>query len=175
MATFCVHFWGFSSTSGTSQWMFSDPRFWESCTREARLISMSGLDPCYFPIISPGTDGGDKPFCHDERFVTALDRLNSTGETRVLDALHLDEREAGFSATRTGLFRVTKQAPNEARIGLSRPRIVSLSLAPSMRLCLSSLRHPCLFCDRPLSALTHLLTASPLQGKSDSGMRERHR
>jgi hypothetical protein len=33
MAAFCVPFWVFSSTSGTSQWMFSDPRFGESCTR----------------------------------------------------------------------------------------------------------------------------------------------
>ena len=62
----------------------------------------------------------------------------------VLDALHLDEGEADFSSTRTGLFRVTKQTPNEARIGLSRPLIVSLSFAPSMRLCLYSLMHPCL-------------------------------
>jgi hypothetical protein len=85
-----------------------------------------------------------------------------------LDALYLDEGEAGFSSTRTGLFGVTKQAPNEARSGLSRPLIVSLSFAPSMRLCLYSLMHPCLFCDRPLSSLTHLLTASPLWGRHDS-------
>jgi hypothetical protein len=85
-----------------------------------------------------------------------------------LDALHLDEGEAGFSSTRTGLFWVTKQAPNEARSGLSRPLIVSLSFAPSMRLCLSPLRYPCLFCDMPLSSLTHLLTASPLRVRHDS-------
>ena len=54
----------------------------------------------------------------------------------VLDALHLAEGEAGFSSTRTGLFRVTKQAPNEARIGLSRPFIVFGTKTSSMRLCL---------------------------------------
>jgi hypothetical protein len=31
--TFCVPFWGFSSTSVTNPWMVSDPRLWESCTR----------------------------------------------------------------------------------------------------------------------------------------------
>jgi hypothetical protein len=110
---------------------------------------MSGLDPCDFPSVSPVTDGGDKPFCPDELCVNALDRLNSTGETMVLDARHLDEGEAGFSSTRTGLFRVTKPAPNEARMGLWRPLIVARSFAPSMRLGLSSLRPPCLFCDMP--------------------------
>lgn len=42
----------------------------------------------------------------------------------ILEALHLDEGEAGFSSTRADWFRVTRPAPNEARIGLSRPLIV---------------------------------------------------
>ncbi|HYU71211.1 MAG TPA: hypothetical protein VEL31_00905 [Ktedonobacteraceae bacterium] len=132
MAAFSVHFWCFSSTSVSNQWMLSDPRCWQSCTRLLPDLN-DGLDPCDFAIVSHFTGSGDKPFCQDELFVNALYRLDSTGETMVLDALHLDEGEADFSCTRTGLFRVTKQAPNEARIGLSRPLIISLSFAPSMR------------------------------------------
>jgi hypothetical protein len=87
----------------------------------------------------------------------------------VLDARHLDEGEAGFSSTRTSLFQVTKQAPNEARIGLSRPLIVSLSFAPSMRLCLYSLMHPCLFGDMPPVLSDAFADRQSTSGKARSG------
>jgi hypothetical protein len=133
------------------------------------------LDPCYFPIVSPVTDGGDQPFCHAELCVNALDRLNSTGDPMGLDARHLDEREAGFSSTRTSWFRVTKPAPNEARIGLARPLIVFGTQTSSMQLCLYSLILSRPFCDMSLSSLTHLLAKSPPRVRYDSGRRERHR
>ena len=129
----------FASIFGCSVPQAQHPSGWFQILALGRLapeclqISMSGLDPCSFPIVSPGTDGGDKPFCPDELCVNALDRLNATGETMGRDALPLDEGEAGFSSTRTGWFRVTKPAPNEARSDRSRPLIVSRSCAPSMR------------------------------------------
>ena len=78
---------------------------------------MMGPRCSYRAIGSHFTEEGDKPFCPDELCVNALDRLNSFGGPMGLDARHLAEREAGFSSTRTSWFRVTKPAPNEARIG----------------------------------------------------------
>jgi hypothetical protein len=89
----------------------------------------------------------------------------------VVDALHLDEGEAGFSCTRTGLFRVTKQAPNEARLAYRDHSSYCCHLLPQCDAGLSSLMHPCLFYDMPLSSLTHLMTASPLRVRHDSQVR----
>jgi hypothetical protein len=58
-----------------------------------------GSSCLYGAITSHFTYGGDKAFRNDELFVNTLERLNPTGETIVLDAWHLDGREAGFSST----------------------------------------------------------------------------
>jgi hypothetical protein len=44
----------------------------------------------------------------------ALYRLNPTGDTMVLNGCISQESKTGFSCAQTGLFQVTKQAPNEA-------------------------------------------------------------